>query len=112
MTHCRLPLTTQAHAYIEYNNELYALMPSSISTCFSFPSVVSLYVLVNIDLFLNKCVSGYLEALRVTEDGSTARKPRTQLRVLSRHVVVDGTVSTYFLLYSGVSPSFKGDEAV
>jgi hypothetical protein len=36
------PHTTQARAYIEYNNELDALMPSSVSTCYSFPSVVSL----------------------------------------------------------------------
>jgi hypothetical protein len=45
-------------------------------------------------------------------DGSAARKPQTQLHVLSRHVVVDSTVSTSFLLRSGVSPSLKGDEAV
>jgi hypothetical protein len=45
-------------------------------------------------------------------DGSATRKPQTQLHVLSRHVIVDNTVSTYLLLRSGVSPSFKGDEAV
>jgi hypothetical protein len=67
---------------------------------------------VNTDLFLNKCVLGYLEVVRVTGDGSAARKPQTQLHVLLRHVVVDSTVSTYFLLRSGVSPSFKSDEAV
>jgi hypothetical protein len=35
------PHATQACPYIEYNNELDALMPSSVSTCYSFPSVVS-----------------------------------------------------------------------
>jgi hypothetical protein len=32
--------------------------------------------------------------------------------VLLRQDVVDGAVSTYFLLRSGVSPSFKGDTAI
>jgi hypothetical protein len=36
------PHATQARAYIEYSNKLDALMPSSISTCYSFLSVVSL----------------------------------------------------------------------
>jgi hypothetical protein len=36
------PHATQARAYIEYNNELDALMSSSVSTCYSFLSVVSL----------------------------------------------------------------------
>jgi hypothetical protein len=36
------PHATQACAYIEYNNELDVLMPSSVSTCYSFLSVVSL----------------------------------------------------------------------
>jgi hypothetical protein len=37
-----LPHATQAHAYIEYSNELDALMPSSVSTYYSFLSIVSL----------------------------------------------------------------------
>jgi hypothetical protein len=37
-----MPHATQAHAYIEYSNELDALMPSSVSTCYSFILVVSL----------------------------------------------------------------------
>jgi hypothetical protein len=37
-----MPHATQACVYIEYNNELDALMTSSVSTCYSFPSVVSL----------------------------------------------------------------------
>jgi hypothetical protein len=37
-----VPHTTQACAYIEYNNELDALMPSSVSSCYSFLLVVSL----------------------------------------------------------------------
>jgi hypothetical protein len=36
------PHATQARLYIEYNNELDDLMPSSVSTYYSFPSVVSL----------------------------------------------------------------------
>jgi hypothetical protein len=36
------PHATQARTYIEYSNELDALMPSSVSTCYSFISVVSL----------------------------------------------------------------------
>jgi hypothetical protein len=36
------PHATQARAYTEYSNELDALMPTSISTCYSFPSVISL----------------------------------------------------------------------
>jgi hypothetical protein len=36
------PHATQGHSYIEYSNELDALMPSSVSTCYSFLSVVSL----------------------------------------------------------------------
>jgi hypothetical protein len=36
------PHTAQARVYIEYSNELDALMPSFVSTCYSFPSVVSL----------------------------------------------------------------------
>jgi hypothetical protein len=36
------PHAKQTHAYIEYNNDLDALVPSSISTCYSFPSVVAL----------------------------------------------------------------------
>jgi hypothetical protein len=37
-----VPHATQARAHIEYNNKLDALMLSSVSTCYSFPSVVSL----------------------------------------------------------------------
>jgi hypothetical protein len=36
------PHATQTRAYIQYNNELESLMPSSVSTCFSFLSVVYL----------------------------------------------------------------------
>jgi hypothetical protein len=36
------PHATQARAYIEYINELDALMPSSVSIYYSFLSVVSL----------------------------------------------------------------------
>jgi hypothetical protein len=36
------PHATKACAYIEYNNDLDALMPSSVSTYYSFLSVVSL----------------------------------------------------------------------
>jgi hypothetical protein len=37
-----VPHATQERAYIEYINELDALMPSSVSICYLFPLVVSL----------------------------------------------------------------------
>jgi hypothetical protein len=37
-----VPHTTQARAYIKYSNELDALMPSFVSTCYSFLLVVYL----------------------------------------------------------------------
>jgi hypothetical protein len=66
---------------------------------------------VNTDLFFEQMCFRLLGG-HITGGGSAARNPWTQLHVLSRHVIVDGTLSTYFLLRSGVSPSFKGDEAV
>jgi hypothetical protein len=35
---------TQAHVYVEYSNELDALVPSSVSTCSSFLKVVTLWL--------------------------------------------------------------------
>jgi hypothetical protein len=35
---------TQAHSYIEYNSELDALVPSSVSTCISFLTAVTLWL--------------------------------------------------------------------
>jgi hypothetical protein len=40
------------------------------------------------------------------------QKSQTQLHMLLRQDVVDGKVSTYLLLCSGVSPPLKGDMAV
>jgi hypothetical protein len=58
------------------------------------------------------CFSGYRDAVRVTGDGGTTRESRTELHLLWRQDIVDGAVTTYFLLRSGVSPSLKGDTAV
>jgi hypothetical protein len=52
-----------------------------------------------------------MDDVRVTGDDGVERKPQTQLHVLLTQDVVDGTMPTYFLLHSGVSPSFKGDTA-
>jgi hypothetical protein len=41
-----LPHAIQAHAYIEYNNEMDALVPSSVSTCYSDLLVLTLYFVV------------------------------------------------------------------
>jgi hypothetical protein len=66
----------------------------------------------NSNFVWNTCFLGYLDVVWVIRAGGTGRKSWTQLHVRSRQDVMDGAMSTYFLLRTGVSPSFKGDTAV
>jgi hypothetical protein len=106
------PHATVARAYIEYSNEMGALVPSCVSICSSFLTFCYFMVVITPMSFETYIYSGYLDVVRVAKDDGAPRKSWTQPPLPPRPDFVDDTMSNYLLPHRGVSPSCTGDVTI